>query len=81
MFEQHNRNQRRRVSVGSASTRHWCPNVSYRTAAAIIAVVLAFLAIFLVLSPWHHERPRETGALVQIIVDRTLTGCRLDCRS
>jgi hypothetical protein len=37
--------------------------VSSRIAAAIIAVVLTFLIIFMVLSRWHHERPRETGAL------------------
>jgi hypothetical protein len=36
--------------------------MSSHTAAAIIAVVLAFLAILMVRS-WHHERPRETGAL------------------
>jgi hypothetical protein len=45
-------------------TRHRWPNVSSRTAAAIIAIVLAFLAILMVRS-WHHERPRETGTLGQ----------------
>jgi hypothetical protein len=43
-------------------TRHRWPDVSSRTAAAIIAIVLGFLAILMVRS-WHHERPRETGAL------------------
>jgi hypothetical protein len=42
--------------------------VSTRTAAAIIAVVLAFLIIFMVLSRWHHERPRETGASGQHVL-------------
>jgi hypothetical protein len=42
--------------------------VSSRTAAAIIAIVLTFLIILVVLSRWHHECPRETGALGQDVI-------------